>query len=67
VLAWCFNVGLSRKGLWIGLPWFYVAGLVFLALVSLTFLRAPKEKVDAVDPETEGSGDLGYQSAEEQV
>lgn len=67
VLAWCFNIGLSRNGLWTGLPWFYIAGLVFLALVSLTFMRPPKQKVTAVDAEAEGSGDLGYQSAEEQV
>jgi len=32
VLAWCFNVGLSRQGLWRGLSWFYVAGLVLVAL-----------------------------------
>jgi hypothetical protein len=67
VLAWCFNVGLSRKGLWIGLPWFYVAGLVLVALVPLTLLKAPKRKLVVADSEDETSGELGYQSAEEQV
>ncbi|KAH6637258.1 general substrate transporter [Chaetomium tenue] len=67
VLAWCFNIGLSKKGIWMGLPWFYVAGLVLVALVSLVFLRAPKPKVVVPDPEEEENGDLGYLSAEEQV
>lgn len=66
VLAWCFNIGLTQKGLWVGLPWLYVALLVLVALLSLTFLRAPKEKAP-VEPEGEETGDLGYQSAEEQV
>jgi MFS family permease len=66
VLAWCFNIGLTQKGMWVGLPWFYVALLVLIALLSLMFLRAPKEKA-VVEPEGEGNGDLGYLSAEEQV
>ncbi|KAK0737885.1 major facilitator superfamily domain-containing protein [Schizothecium vesticola] len=41
ILAQCFNVGLSRKGLWIGLPWFYVALLLAIAFAALLFLRAP--------------------------
>ncbi|KAK4234330.1 general substrate transporter [Achaetomium macrosporum] len=67
VLAWCFNVGLSKKGLWVGLPWFYVAGIVLVALGALLFLREPKERVPDVGSEDEANGDLGYQSAEEQV
>ncbi len=68
VLAWCFNIGLSRKGLWIGLPWFYVAGLVLMALAPLAFVKHPKGKIPPADSEDEeGSRDLGYQSAEEQV
>jgi len=65
VLAQCFNVGLSKRGLWIGLPWFYVAALVLVALVALTFLRKPKPK--PVPAEDEDNGDLGYQSAEEPI
>ncbi|KAL2170673.1 hypothetical protein VTG60DRAFT_4515 [Thermothelomyces hinnuleus] len=67
VLAWCFNIGLSRKGLWTGLPWFYVAGLVLLAFLSLLFLRPPRNKTIAVGPESESNEELGYQSAEEPV
>ncbi len=67
VLAWCFNIGLSRRGLWTGLPWFYVAGLVSVAFSSLLFLRRPKEKSVPLDSDDEASGDLGYQSAEEPV
>ena len=66
VLAWCFNIGLSRKGIWIGLPWFYVSGIVLVALLSLTGLKPPKERVTLTDPEDERSGEIGYQSAEEQ-
>lgn len=67
VLAFCFNVGLVHKGVWVGLPWFYVAGIVSLAWVALVFLRAPKKTVVDVDEGGENSDDLGYMSAEEQV
>lgn len=66
VLAWCFNVGLSRRGLLTGLPWFYVAGLVSVALVALMFVRRPR-KLAAVSSQDEGTDDLGYQSAEEPI
>ena len=62
VLAQCFNLGLSRKGLWIGLPWFYVALLVSIAFVALLFLRAPVKKPQAEEDSASG---LGYQSGEE--
>ncbi|KAK0624388.1 general substrate transporter [Immersiella caudata] len=64
VLAQCFNIGLAKKGFWRGLPWFYVAGLVSLALTALMFLQRPPAKLA---PEEEENGDLGYQSAEEPV
>jgi len=64
VLAACFNVGLARGGLWKGLPWFYIAGLISLALVSLAFVRKPRD--NKVSSEDEENGGLGYQSAEEQ-
>lgn len=62
VLAWCFNMGLSRRGVWTGLPWFYVAGLMSVALFSLMPLRQPKQKAPLLDPEDEANADLGYQS-----
>ncbi|KAH7152136.1 major facilitator superfamily domain-containing protein [Dactylonectria estremocensis] len=43
VLAWCFDRGLKRKGIWIGLPWFYVAFLCSLAWVALLFVKPPKK------------------------
>lgn len=68
VLARCFNIGISRKGLWIGLPWFYVAGLVLVALVSLLFLRRPRVKATAVGSDNEGGiGDPGRQPLDGQV
>lgn len=44
VLAWCFDQGLKRKGIWIGLPWFYVSFLCFIALVALYFVKPPKKR-----------------------
>lgn len=49
ILALCFNVGLSRKGLWTGLPWFYVALLITIAFVALSFLRPPPKKPQTAD------------------
>jgi MFS transporter, PCFT/HCP family, solute carrier family 46 (folate transporter), member 1 len=49
ILAQCFNLGLSRKGLWIGLPWFYVALLLAIAFSALLFLRAPPKKPQTAD------------------
>ncbi|KAK4447310.1 general substrate transporter [Podospora aff. communis PSN243] len=64
VLAQCFNIGLAKKGLWRGLPWFYVAALIGISLVALMFLQKPPSKPE---PEEQDTGDLGYQSAEEPV
>ncbi|KAK0724379.1 general substrate transporter, partial [Lasiosphaeris hirsuta] len=41
VLAKLFSIGLARRGFWIGLPWFYVAGLLSFALAALAFVRKP--------------------------
>ncbi|KAK3321784.1 general substrate transporter [Apodospora peruviana] len=65
VLAWLFNVGLSKGGIWKGLPWFYVSGLVSIAFVAMLFVQRPRDK-EPPPGEEEGSGDFGYQSAEEQ-
>lgn len=44
VLAMLFDIGLKRGKGWIGLPWFYVAALCFLALVALLFVRLPRSQ-----------------------
>ncbi|KAK1756986.1 general substrate transporter [Echria macrotheca] len=59
VLAKCFAIGLEKRGLWVGLPWFYVAGLVSVALLAMMFVRRAQHS----PAETESG--LGYQSAEE--
>ena len=46
VLAWCFDVGLKKKGFWIGLPYLYIALLCTLALLAVSLLRAPKKSSD---------------------
>ncbi|KAK4166959.1 general substrate transporter [Cladorrhinum sp. PSN259] len=65
VLAWLFNVGLSKKGLWIGLPWFYMAGLGIVALVALSFVGSPNKEVVLVN--SEDPGDLDYQPVQDSV
>lgn len=42
VLAKLFNIGLERRGIYIGLPWFYMAFLCGIAFVALLFVRPPK-------------------------
>lgn len=42
-LAWFFDQGLRKKGIWTGLPWFYVAVLCSIALVALLFVKPPKK------------------------
>ncbi|KAK0658491.1 major facilitator superfamily domain-containing protein [Cercophora samala] len=64
VLAWCFNVGMKKLGLWVGLPWFYVAGLVAVALGSLMFVTKPK-RTAGVPAETGGLVD--YSASEEEL
>ncbi|RFU76785.1 hypothetical protein TARUN_5456 [Trichoderma arundinaceum] len=44
VLAWCFDQGLQRKGIWIGLPWFYIALLCLIAWIGLLFVKPPQVK-----------------------
>ncbi|PTB42177.1 hypothetical protein M441DRAFT_78933 [Trichoderma asperellum CBS 433.97] len=43
-LAWCFDMGLQKKGLWIGMPWFYIALLCLIAWVGLLFVQPPPAK-----------------------
>lgn len=52
-LAWCFDQGLQRKGLWIGMPWFYIALLCFIAWTGLFFVQSPPVKSNSVNEESE--------------
>lgn len=53
VLAWCFDIGLQKKGIWTGLPWFYIALLCLVAGVGLIFVKPPPVKNGPMD----GDGD----------
>lgn len=44
VLAYFFNKGLELKGIWIGLPWFYIACICFVCWVALMWVRPPKSE-----------------------
>lgn len=41
VLAWFFDIGMQLKGVFIGLPFFYVSILSFLTLGALLFVKPP--------------------------
>ncbi|KAH7192191.1 major facilitator superfamily domain-containing protein [Fusarium flagelliforme] len=53
VLAWFFDLGLKKKGIWIGLPWFYVSFLCAVALAALYLVKPPVKRAreDVVDNE----------------
>lgn len=53
VLAWCFDQGLQRKGIWIGLPWFYIALLSMVTWIGLLFVRPPPAKDAPADQDGE--------------
>ncbi|KAL7937119.1 major facilitator superfamily domain-containing protein [Trichoderma chlorosporum] len=53
VLAWCFDQGLQRRGVWIGLPWFYIALLSMITWVGLLFVRPPPVKKSSTDQDAE--------------
>ncbi|ODA79841.1 hypothetical protein RJ55_05438 [Drechmeria coniospora] len=45
-LAWFFDQGLRRKGLYTGLPWLYVASLCSVALAALFFVQPPRKSTE---------------------
>ncbi|KAM3502683.1 hypothetical protein MY10362_004687 [Beauveria mimosiformis] len=57
VLAWLFNVGLEKKGLYTGLPYLYIAILSSISLLALMFVMPPPRMATDGDatPESEGS------------
>lgn len=44
VLAFFFNKGLAWKGVWIGLPWFYIACTCTVCWLALQWVRPPKSE-----------------------
>jgi MFS-type transporter involved in bile tolerance (Atg22 family) len=54
VLAWFFDQGLKRKGIWMGLPWFYVSFLCSLAWIALFFVKPPKKRSREESTDNEG-------------
>ncbi|KAJ6784775.1 hypothetical protein PWT90_05735 [Aphanocladium album] len=55
-LAYFFNVGLEKKGVYTGLPYFYVAVLSAIALAALALVKPPPQKASSGDA-TPLSGD----------
>ncbi|KAL7925557.1 major facilitator superfamily domain-containing protein [Trichoderma austrokoningii] len=60
-LAWCFDIGLQKKGLWIGMPWFYIALLCFIAWTGLLFVQPPPAKGSSADGTGDGERDDSYE------
>lgn len=44
VVAWFFEKGMKLKGIFTGLPWFYISFLCFLTWVALMFVKPPVAK-----------------------
>jgi len=44
-LAWFFATGMKLKGLWLGLPYFWLASIAALAMVGLCFVKLPAGSV----------------------
>lgn len=40
-LAWLFTMGMKLKGLWLGMPYFWLAGISGIAAIGLFFVRIP--------------------------
>lgn len=52
VLAWFFDKGMKKGGFWMGLPWYYVSFLCFLAWAALLFVKPPR-RTSLGDPRDE--------------
>jgi hypothetical protein len=44
-LAWLFTMGMKLKGLWLGLPYFWLAAISAIATIGLLFVRIPAGSV----------------------
>ncbi|KEY73320.1 hypothetical protein S7711_01436 [Stachybotrys chartarum IBT 7711] len=47
VLAWLFERGLDAGGIWMGLPYFYIAVICTVAYLTLTFVQPPRTLRDS--------------------
>ncbi|KAH8881493.1 MFS general substrate transporter [Thozetella sp. PMI_491] len=57
VLAWLFETGMRLQGLWVGLPYFWLAGVFAVVLVILLCVRLPPTiETEAWDEETVADG-----------
>jgi PCFT/HCP family folate transporter-like MFS transporter 1/3 len=44
-LAWFFTVGMKLKGLWLGMPYLWLASISVLVTAGLCFVRLPAGSV----------------------
>ncbi|KAG7139286.1 MFS efflux pump atnC like protein [Verticillium longisporum] len=64
VLAWTFSAGMRWGGVLRGLPWLYLAVLYAGAGAAFMMVREPRHV--KLPLQTEGEGDMGYESAAEE-
>ncbi|OAA75716.1 Major facilitator superfamily transporter [Akanthomyces lecanii RCEF 1005] len=62
-LAYLFNVGLEKKGLYTGLPYFYIALLSSIGLAALMFVTPPPRKATSGDATPSSADDLCEEGA----
>lgn len=55
-LAWAFATGVKAGGAWMGLPFWYVAGLSVIALVAVCFVRRPVGGIGREEGSADGDG-----------
>jgi MFS transporter, PCFT/HCP family, solute carrier family 46 (folate transporter), member 1 len=58
-LAWFFTTGMRLKGLWLGLPYFWLALVCALATIALCFVRSAAEPTEMPGAEEAGESDPG--------
>ncbi|KAJ5106730.1 Major facilitator superfamily domain general substrate transporter [Penicillium angulare] len=61
-LAWLFDVGMGRGGMWVGLPYFGLTGAFLLCFVGLLFVNAPAGSGDDEDHDIQFMGDIDHNS-----
>ena len=57
ILAWLFTAGMKLKGIWLGMPYFWVASIAALATFGLLFVKIPAVHVKLAAADALGEGE----------
>ena len=58
MIAWCFSTGMRLKGLWLGLPYIWIAAIFGMVFVVMLFVRAPEHVSEEQDEDGGADGTL---------